>query len=255
MCQVQLRVTLDLCIRIPWRRKTALGQTSGPSATTRHPALLAKKGKQNRNRRSCSGTSATLSVSILLPSAISSAMLRAPWQCGTSSFSTGDPAASMASSSVSQSPMCHCLVLEIIQFLGTVETPCLQDPSDTSPLLISPLFELAKLTDTAEVVACCAAFLSSFREASSEDIKIIKGRKTSMISSWLAVWEAESRQTKLQRNLCNFICLHSASFGNFQRNVGGTVAVWHLQFLHWRSCNLHGIAFSESISHMSLLGP
>ena len=146
--------------------------------------------------------------------------------------------------------MCHCLVLEIIQFLGTVETPCLQEPSDTSPL-----FELAKLTDTAEVVACCAAFLSSFREASSEDIKIIKGRKTSMISSWLAVWEAESRQTKLQRNLCNFICLHSASFGNFQRNVGGTVAVWHLQFLHWRSCNLHGIAFSESISHMSLLGP
>ena len=74
-------------------------------------------------------------------------------------------------------------------------------------------------------------------------------------SSWLAVWEAESRQTKLQRNLCNFICLHSASFGNFQRNVAGTVAVWHLQFLHWRSCNLHGIVFSESISHVSLLGP
>ena len=182
-------------------------------------------------------------------------MLGAPWPCGTSGFSTGDPATSMASPSVSQSPICHCLVLEIIQFLGTVETPCLQDPSDTSPLLISPLFELAKLTDTAEVVACCAAFLSSSREASSEDIKIIKGRKTSMISSWLAIWEAESRQTKLQRNLCNFICLHSASFGNFQRNVGGTVAVWHLQFLHWRSCNLHGIAFSESISHMSLLGP
>ena len=156
-------------------------------ATTRHPALLAKKGKQNRDRRSCSGTSATLSVSILLPSAISSEMLRAPWQCGTSSFSTGDPATSMASSSVSQSPMCHCLVLEIIQFLGTVETPCLQDPSDTSPLFISPLFEFAKLTDTAEVVACCAAFLSSSLEASSEDIK---GRKTSMISSWLAVWTA-----------------------------------------------------------------
>ena len=114
-------------------------------------------------------------------------MLRAPWQCGTSSFSTGDPATSMASSSVSQSPMCHCLVLEIIQFLGTVETPCLQEPSDTSPLLILPLFEFAKLTDTAEVVACCAAFLSSSLEASSEDIK---GRKTSMISSWLAVWTA-----------------------------------------------------------------
>jgi len=79
ICQVQLRVTLDLCIRIPWHRKTALGQTSGPTATTRHPALLAKKGKQNRDRRSCSGTSATLSVSILLPSAISSAMLGAPW--------------------------------------------------------------------------------------------------------------------------------------------------------------------------------
>ena len=67
--------------------------------------------------------------------------------------------------------------------------------------------------------------------------------------------EAESKQTKLQRNLCNFICLHSASFGNFQRNVAGTVAVWHLQFLHWRSCSLHGIVFSESISHVSLLGP
>ena len=92
----------------------------------------------------------------------------------------------MASSSVSQSPMCHCLVLEIIQFLGTVETPCLQDPSDTSPLLISPLFEFAKLTDTAEVVACCAAFLSSSLEASSEDIKINYQRQEDINDLFLA---------------------------------------------------------------------